>query len=103
MLRFVTVERFAELSGYTPHAIRAKISRGIWRHGDVVIKAPDNRILIDVQRYEEWVLSATQLGQLRSNTPSQSPLPLREPAQRPVVGASPPPLGARKTSKGLRG
>ncbi|BBH13434.1 hypothetical protein CH06BL_26820 [Chromobacterium haemolyticum] len=31
MYRFVTIERFAEQTGYTPVAIRTKIRDGIWK------------------------------------------------------------------------
>lgn len=60
MLRFVTVEKFAELSGHTPDAIRAKIQRGVWLQDAVWRKAPDNRILIDTKGYEEWVQGVPQ-------------------------------------------
>jgi hypothetical protein len=58
MVRFVTVEKFATMSGYTPDAIRSKIKRGDWLEGKVWIKAPDGRILIDTNGYEEWVSQA---------------------------------------------
>lgn len=54
MLRHVTIKRFAELSGYTQDAIRAKTKRGEWLEGHVWIKGPDGRILIDVEGYEVW-------------------------------------------------
>lgn len=53
MLDKVTIPRFAELSGYTEKAIRAKIDRGDWPEG-VYIRAPDDRILISIRGYEEW-------------------------------------------------
>lgn len=54
-VRHVTIERFHELSGYTPDAVRSKIKRGDWLEGAVWIKAPDGRILIDLEGYERWV------------------------------------------------
>jgi len=57
MVRWVTIEKFASESGYTPDAIRSKIKRGDWIDGQVWIKAPDGRILIDKEGYEKWVRS----------------------------------------------
>src|SRR5690606_12602275 len=83
MVRFVTVRRFAYLSGYTENAIRSKIRDGIWRQGEQWVRAPDSRVLIDVVGYERWVesVSATTLQTQRSAA-------LRD---RPHTG-SPPPL-----------
>lgn len=55
MLRYVTIPKFAELSGYTAEAIRTKIRDAIWPEGKIWKKAPDNRVLIDVEGYREWV------------------------------------------------
>ncbi|MEX3763128.1 excisionase [Paraburkholderia phenoliruptrix] len=54
-VRYVTIGRFSELSGYTERAIRAKIHDGTWSRDDVWIKAPDGRILINIDGYHEWV------------------------------------------------
>jgi hypothetical protein len=57
MLRWVTIDKFSAESGYTPDAVRSKIKRGDWLEGQVYIKAPDGRILIDKEGYEAWVTS----------------------------------------------
>jgi hypothetical protein len=57
MLRWLTIEKFSAESGYTPDAVRSKIKRGDWLEGHVWIKAPDGRILIDIEGYEKWVTS----------------------------------------------
>ncbi len=54
-LRYVTIGKFSAESGYTEDAIRSKIKNGVWLMGQVWIKAPDGRVLIDVQGYERWV------------------------------------------------
>ncbi len=54
--RFVTIEKFEELTGYTPDATRSKIKRGDWLEGAVFKKAPDGRVLMDIEGYEWWVL-----------------------------------------------
>lgn len=57
MARYQTIKKFSEATGYTERAIRTKIQDGIWRLGEVWIKAPDNRVLICVEGYESWVES----------------------------------------------
>ena len=61
MLRWLTIEKFAAESGYTPDAIRSKIKRGDWPEGKVWVKAPDGRILINTEGYEKWVTSQQQV------------------------------------------
>lgn len=70
-MRYVTVKRFSELSGYTESAARAKISEGVWLEGRVWRRAPDGRILIDVEGYTAWVESgpSSALPTLRSSSP----------------------------------
>ncbi|GAA0718003.1 hypothetical protein [Dokdonella soli] len=58
MLRYVTIDKFSELSGYTPDAVRSKIKRGDWLEGRLWIKAPAGRILIDMHGYDAWAVSA---------------------------------------------
>ncbi len=53
----VTIEKFAELSGYSQHAIRTKISRDVWKKDQVWFHAPDSRVLISIRGYEAWVES----------------------------------------------
>ena len=54
-MRYVTVRKFSSESGYTEAAIRAKIADGTWEKDYVWRKAPDGRVLIDVEGYEAWV------------------------------------------------
>ena len=51
MLRFVTIGKFSAESGYTEGAVRAKIDRGDWLEGEVYVRAPDGRILIDTEGF----------------------------------------------------
>ena len=61
MLRHVTIPKFAEQSGYTEDAVRAKIKRGEWLEGAIWNKAPDGRILIDTEGFEAWVTGGMSL------------------------------------------
>ena len=55
MVRFVTISRHSQISGYSEDAIRTKIRDGVWLQGHEYQKAPDGRILIDLEGYDQWV------------------------------------------------
>lgn len=55
MIRYQTIAKFSEGSGYSEDAIRTKIRDAVWVEGEVWRKAPDGRILIIVEGYESWV------------------------------------------------
>ena len=55
MTQFTTIKKFSALSGYSEAAIRTKISRGVWLEDQVWVRAPDDRVLIDIEGYEKWV------------------------------------------------
>jgi hypothetical protein len=50
----VTIERAAQLTGYSEKAIRRKIEEGVWREGREWKRAPDNRILVLMEGYQRW-------------------------------------------------
>ena len=78
MLRYVTIPKFAELSGYTTAAIRSKIRDGIWCQDLEWRKAPDGRILVDVEGYQRWVEGESVLKLATKPAPrGRSPAPLR--------------------------
>jgi len=54
-MKWITISKMSNLSGYSENAIRAKIKRGIWLMGKHWRKAPDNRILFNPQAIEAWV------------------------------------------------
>ena len=56
-MNWVTIKRFSELSGYTEKAVRNKIARGDWQMDVHWRKAPDGRILINLEAIEDWVIS----------------------------------------------
>lgn len=91
MLRYVTISKFSAESGYTENAIRSKIRDRIWVEGDVWVKAPDGRILIDVIGFERWVATGPVLqvhrtrvrGKIATAQQSEaSPAPLGPPTRR---------------------
>lgn len=53
--RYVLVPKFCELTGYTRSAVEKKIERRQWRIGQLLRKAQDGHIMIDLEAYERWV------------------------------------------------
>lgn len=89
-MRYVTVKRFSDLSGYTESAVRTKISEGVWLEGDVWKRAPDGRVLIDVDGYTAWV----ERGPGHAFPPVGSSSPRPPANSRRGRSKSPPPLTA---------
>jgi hypothetical protein len=53
--RYVLLKLAAQATGYTVKAMERKIERGDWIEGKVWVRAPDGRILIDMQGFQRWV------------------------------------------------
>ena len=60
--RYVVVRRAAELTGYTARAIQHKIQNGVWPEGVLWKRAPDGRVLIDMEGYGRWVENGNPKG-----------------------------------------
>lgn len=58
--RFVTIEVFSAITGYSEKAVRRKIQEHAWRQGREYKRAPDGRLLVDMQGYEKWVAGTSQ-------------------------------------------
>lgn len=55
-VRFVTIPRAAELTGYSETAIRSKTQTGEWAENREWKWMPDGRKLIDLEGYNAWCL-----------------------------------------------
>lgn len=64
LLKYLTIDKFSEVSGYTKEAIRSKIKRGQWLEGREWMKAPDGRNLINMEGYEQWVEGQERVPQV---------------------------------------
>ncbi len=53
-LRYIKLDRFAELTGYTGTALRQKRKTGKWVDGIHILKAPDGNLMVDILAYEAW-------------------------------------------------
>jgi hypothetical protein len=60
ILKWVTIKKFSEHSGYTASAVYSKIQRGDWLEGEVFIYAPDGRVLISTEGFEKWVTQGSK-------------------------------------------
>jgi len=56
-MKWTTIKKFAETSGYSEEAVRQKIKKGVWLWGNHYRKAPDGRIFINNEEIEKWVES----------------------------------------------
>ena len=59
--RWVLVNRFAEVTGYSENAVRHKVKGGIWVEGRIWRKAPDGRIFLNLAEFERWVESTAHV------------------------------------------
>ncbi|ATX79964.1 Putative excisionase (DUF1233) [Mariprofundus aestuarium] len=54
-MKWITIKKLSDLTGYSEDAIRAKIRKGVWLMGLHWIKAPDGRVLFNPQAINSWV------------------------------------------------
>ncbi len=55
MVRFVLINKFCDLTGYTDKAVRRKIEEQVWVEGREYRRSPDGRVHIDIEGYERWL------------------------------------------------
>lgn len=79
--RYVLVQKFVELTGYSQQAIYTKINQGVWTEGNQFIRSPDRRVQIDMEAYERWVEEGRPAAEASnlSGTASGSGSPTTEP------------------------
>ncbi len=76
MIEYKTIRQFAAESGYTEKAIREKIRKGVFPKNKVWLLAPDNRQLISVKGFNEWVINGQEfLSEVK--VALSSPLPIK--------------------------
>jgi len=54
-VKWVTINKLVELSGYTENGIRGKKKSGVWLINKHLIKAPDGRVLFNQKAISEWM------------------------------------------------
>ena len=82
MVRFVTINKFCELTGYTRRAVEGKRQTGVWREGGVIVKAPDGHILIDIEEFERWAAAGHEKQTVSTPAMKSPTLPDLEPPPR---------------------
>ena len=54
-MRWVLITKVSESIGYTDDAIRAKIKKGVWLSGVHWRKAPDGRLMFNLEAIQKWI------------------------------------------------
>ena len=54
-MKWVTIKKLAELTGYTVKAIYNKRERGTWLEGIHWKKSPDGRLQFNIEAIEFWI------------------------------------------------
>jgi len=90
MIEYKTIGRFAAESGYTDKAIREKIRKGVFPEGEVWLRSPDNRILISIEGFNQWVIHGQEfLSQVKVALPSALPINIYHAKNELKRGVSP--------------
>ncbi len=55
MIKWVLIKIIIDTIGYSDDAIRAKIKKGIWLNGIHWRKAPDGRIVFNLEAIQKWI------------------------------------------------
>lgn len=74
-MKWVTIKKASELSGYSEKAIEAKRADGTWLENVIWIKAPDGRILISTEGIDEWAEGRVYAPQVPRQLRSRSSTP----------------------------
>lgn len=56
-MKWVLINKVIELIGYTDDAIRSKIQKGVWQYGVHWTKAPDGRLMFNLEAIHKWIES----------------------------------------------
>lgn len=88
--KYVTIKKMADLTGYSEQAIRDKIYQGVWSF-PIIRKAPDNRVLINLEEYDKWV-EMEEVSVPPPKAQLKSPSCIRELSAKKDYHLSPPPL-----------
>jgi len=55
MFPWVLINKLCSEVGYSDDAVRAKIKRGVWVMGVHFTKAPDGRLLFNLEAIKKWI------------------------------------------------
>ena len=73
-VRYVTMSKAADMTGYSVRAMQEKIKEGVWPENVLWVRAPDGKRLIDLDGFERWVESSVM--KRGPGVESLSPAPL---------------------------
>jgi hypothetical protein len=103
-VRYVTIAKFCELTGYTPSGVYNRKCKGIWLEGTVWTYEPGTKkILIDLEAFERYVESGEPIHEQFRRTLARSPSPPNLTAatkrRSPLLPKLDPPEPRRRRSK----
>jgi len=52
---YVTTKKLSEITGYTREAISNKTKKGIWQRNLHYYKAPDGRLMMNLEAIFQWI------------------------------------------------
>lgn len=58
---------FCQETGYSEKAVHRKIEDGKWTEGEQYVRAPDGRILVDMDGFNKWARGENNGGQNGNN------------------------------------
>lgn len=74
-VRYVTIRKFCELTGFTAAAVYTRKCKGVWPEGSVWKYEPGTRkIMMDLQAFDRWMATG-QLSPLIPKPAMKSPSP----------------------------
>lgn len=56
-MNWVLINIVTKSIGYSDDAIRAKIAKGVWQKGTHWKKAPDGRLMFNLEAIQKWIES----------------------------------------------
>jgi hypothetical protein len=59
---YPVIAKFCEFTGYSVKAVEKKIETGVWLEGREYHRAPDGRLLMDIDGFNRWVRGERTLG-----------------------------------------
>jgi len=51
---WVLIDRFSEMTGHSPNAVKIKRKRGIWPDG-IITQVRGGRLYVNLRAYDRWV------------------------------------------------
>lgn len=77
---------FCQETGYSEKAVQRKIEDGKWTEGEQYVRAPDGRILVDIDGFNKWALGEQRWAERQQQAESSSANAASASASRGAAG-----------------